>query len=199
MVSLGITGGIGSGKSYVTRIFAALGVPCYDSDMETKKLYEDNETLQHSLIELLGEAVYSNGKLNTSYMASLIFNDRSLLARVNALVHPAVIIHFMHWAARQHAPYVIFESAILLELKPPVHMTRVLTVSADNALRLERVCRRQNISRDEVLSRMNKQWSDQERESRADFVISSNEKEALLPKVLAIHNRMLEISHELNC
>ena len=199
MVSLGITGGIGSGKSYVTRIFAALGVPCYDSDMETKKLYEDNETLKYSLIELLGEAVYSNGKLNTAYMASLIFNDRSLLSRVNALVHPVVIIHFMHWAVRQHAPYVIFESAILLELKPPVHMTRVLTVSADKELRLERVCRRQNISRDEVLARMNKQWSDQERESRADFVISSNEKEALLPKVLAIHNRMLEIRHELNC
>lgn len=115
LITLGITGGIGSGKSYVTRIFTALGIPCYDSNW-TKLLYRENEELKEALTNLLGSTIYRDGEPDTKIIASLIFTDHSLLKKVNTLVHPYVVRDFLKWAASTNAPYVIFESAILLEM-----------------------------------------------------------------------------------
>lgn len=194
MVTLGITGGIGSGKSYVTRIFEALGIPCYDSDDRTKKLYVAHTGLNKELVHLLGPDIFTDGLLDTHQMAQLIFNDTRLLKRVNHLVHPYVVRDFVQWAKPLNAPYVIFESAILLQMDPPFHTTRVLTVSANKELRLRRAAGRDQANRRSVLDRMDKQWTDEQRESGADFIITSNEEQALLPRVLEVHQYMLNLS-----
>lgn len=194
MVTLGITGGIGSGKSYVTKIFEALGIPCYDSDDRTKKLYVSHTGLNKELVDLLGPDIFTNGRLDTYKMAHLIFNDTRLLKRVNHLVHPYVVRDFVQWAQPLNAPYVIFESAILLQMDPPFHTTRVLTVSANKELRLRRAAGRDQANRRSVLDRMDKQWTDEQRESGADFIITSNEEQALLPRVLEVHQYMLNLS-----
>lgn len=191
MVCMGITGGIGSGKTYIARIFEALGAPCYYSDDQTKLLYNSHKGLQESLNKLLGENVYKDGQLNSTLMASLIFNNKPLLEKVNALVHPLVWLHFKQWEAKQTAPYVLFESAILLEVFPPLPMDKVLTVSSPIDLRIWRVCDRSGAQREDVMSRIQRQWTDEQRENKADYVIVSDEKQALLPRVLTVHEQML--------
>jgi len=198
LITLGITGGIGSGKSYVTRIFTALGIPCYDSDARTKLLYRENEELKEALTNLLGHTIYRDGEPDIRVMASLIFSDHSLLKKVNTLVHPYVVRDFLKWAATTNAPYVIFESAILLEMEPPFHTTKVLTVSADKELRLQRASGRDNSHRQSVLNRMDKQWTDSQRESGADFIIVSDETQPLLPRVLAVHHEMIQLTNNNN-
>lgn len=194
LITLGITGGIGSGKSYVTRIFTAIGIPCYDSDARTKLLYRENEELKEALTGLLGNHIYRDGEPDTKAMATLIFSDHTLLKKVNTLVHPYVVRDFLRWAANTDAPYVIFESAILLEMDPPFHTTKVLTVSANKELRLQRASGRDNSHRQSVLNRMDKQWTDSQRESGADFIIISDEIQPLLPRVLAIHHEMIQLT-----
>ncbi|NLA15219.1 MAG: dephospho-CoA kinase [Bacteroidales bacterium] len=193
MIILGITGGIGSGKSYVTKIFGALGIPYYDSDDRTKQLYIEHPKLKKELSALLGTDVFKDGTLDRQKMADLIFNNAELLSRVNHLVHPYVVGDFLQWAKPLRAPYVIFESAILLQMDPPFHTTRVLTVSADKEIRLSRAAGRNEVHRQSVLERMDKQWSDKQREAGADFVIESNNRKALLPRVLEVHQTMLNL------
>lgn len=191
---MGITGGIGSGKSYVTKIFGALGIPCYDSDARTKQLYTEHQDLNKELSALLGPDIFRDGMLDTQTMARRIFNDTRLLKKVNHLVHPYVVRDFMRWGRPLKAPYVIFESAILLQMDPPFHTTRVLTVSASKEIRLHRAAGRDAVSRRSVLDRMDKQWTDEQREAGADFIIASNEEQALLPRVLEVHQHMLNLS-----
>ncbi|MDY0359521.1 MAG: dephospho-CoA kinase [Bacteroidales bacterium] len=198
MITLGITGGIGSGKSYVTRIFAALGVPCYDSDARTKQLYRENDDLKEALTSLLGPGVFVDGEPDIPKMASLIFSDSQLLRKINQLVHPYVVRDFIKWTSFTHAPYVIFESAILLEMDPPFRTTRVLTVSADRELRLKRASGRDNSHLQSVLARMDKQWTDRQREAGADFVIVSDDTQPLLPRVLEVHEHMMKLSIQTN-
>ena len=193
MLSLGVTGGIGSGKSYVSRLFAALNIPVYEADSQTKQLYGRNENLRLALIALLGDDIYNNGVLQREVMAAKIFANQTLLAQVNRLVHPAVMFDFSTWSAQQHTPYVILESAILLETPFAATVDRMITVSAPVSLRLERLCHRDNVSAKDVRLRMEKQWSDSMRESKSDFVIYSDGKAPLLPQVLAIHQAMLAL------
>ena len=197
-IILGITGGIGSGKSYVTRIFNALGIPAYDTDARTKQLYREEPALREVLSGILGPEIFINNEPDTRKMASLIFNDSELLKRINLVVHPYVVRDFNRWAHACQAPYVIFESAILLEMDPPFQATRVLTVSADRELRLSRVAGRDNALIQSVLARMDKQWTDEQREAKADFVIISDNKQALLPRVLEVHQHMMNITQNHN-
>ena len=193
MLSLGVTGGIGSGKSYVSRIFAALDIPVYEADSQTKLLYKRDDNLRQSLITLLGDDIYNNGVLQREVMAAKIFANQTLLAQVNQLVHPAVMFDFLTWSAQQKAPYVILESAILLETPFAATVDRMLTVSAPVSLRLERLCHRDQVCAEDVQRRIEKQWSDSMRESKSDFVIYSDGKAPLLPQVLAVHQVMLAI------
>ncbi len=192
---LGMTGGIGSGKSYVSAIFARMGVPVYDSDSRTKELYLSDSSLKSSLIELLGADIFENGVFQPAVMGKRIFSDPALLGMVEELVHPAVMRNFSLWKngveREGKAPFVIMESAILLE-KPFVRSfaNKVAVVSAPLELRISRVMHRDSVSRSAVEARLARQWSDEQRISLADFVIFADGESPLLPQIADIYNKM---------
>lgn len=200
---LGCTGGIGSGKSYVCNIFGRMGVPLYCSDDRTKSLYDTDLKLRSELTELLGEGIFRNGILDRKAFAGIIFSDSDMLQRVEAIVHPAVLNDFNRWKEEvercnmQHGGkcgFVIFESALLLQ-KPLVRSCadRVLVVTAPETLRLERVMRRDNASAEMVRERMANQLSDKEMRAQADYVITADGKQALLPQIENIYKSMSEV------
>lgn len=194
MYCLVCTGGIGSGKSYVLRIFSALGVPVYFSDDRTKELYNRNQRLIKELSNLLGEDILVNGVLNKAAMAAKIFADKSLLSQVNSIVHPIVLEDFIEWKKEQSSKgmnFVIIESAIILEI--PFFLVEtdgVLVVTAPEDVRIERVTKRDGLSPEAVKTRMDKQMSDKERIDKADFVIFADGQRAVLPQVLEVYNRV---------
>ncbi len=194
MKVLAVTGGIGSGKSHIVKIFSALGIPVYLADDRTKALYDQDKDLLRQLVTLLGGSIIVEGKLQKSVMAGIIFNDRNLLEGVEKIVHPFVVKDFLSWKRKEvgeRTPFVIFESAIFLEKPPLLSLAdKVLTVSAPIELRRERISKRDNLSEEQINSRVENQWSDAEREAKADYVIYSDENSALLPQVLSIFNEM---------
>ncbi|MCL2501955.1 MAG: dephospho-CoA kinase [Bacteroidales bacterium] len=194
MLCLGITGGIGSGKSYVSRIFTALGIPVYEADTQTKLLYGRDEKLKQALTSLLGADIFKDGRLQKEVMAAKIFSDRGLLEQVNRLVHPVVIGDFTDWKVRQDAPYVVMESAIILETPFASAVDKMLTVSSPAALRLERIHGRDKTGIEDAQRRMDKQWSDAMREAKSDFVVYSDGKIPLLPQVLRVHQEMITLN-----
>ena len=198
--TLGCTGGIGSGKSFVSRIFAKLGYPVYFSDERAKMLYDTDTLLLEQLVELLGEDVLENGKINRAAMAGKIFGNGELLRKVESLVHPAVLRDFEKWkgevcreaALQGNTPsFVIFESAILLE-SPLVRgcADKVLHIKAPYELRIERVMERDRATREQVEARIARQWSDAQRDVLSDFVIFADSKRALLPQIAEVIDKM---------
>lgn len=198
MKVLGCTGGIGSGKSYVSRIFGKLGYPVYFSDDRAKMLYDTDPLLLQQMAQLLGSDILTDGKLNRRAVAEKIFSDSKMLAEVEKMVHPAVIRDFEKWKREQcnggSAPdFVIFESAILLE-KPLVRTIahKVLVVAAPEQLRIARVMARDGVTSEEVQRRMASQWSDSQRIALADFIIFADSKRALIPQIEAVIKGMEE-------
>lgn len=197
VLTLGCTGGIGSGKSYVSRIFAQLGYPVYFSDDRAKLLYDTDARLLGQMVGLLGEDILKDGKLDRGIVASRIFGDKELLAKVESFVHPAVLADFERWKEEickdeKNGPeFVIFESAILLET-PLVRgcADKVMTVVAPYELRIERVMKRDNASRWQIEARIAKQWSDWQREALSDFIIFADSKQALLPQIACVIEKM---------
>lgn len=196
MKTLAVTGGIGSGKSYVVRMFAAMGVPVYDADSRAKGLYASDAELMTVLKELLGDRLVKDGVLDRQYMASRIFSDRELLERVESVVFPRVTADFCRWKKfqedRQGVPgFVIMESAIYLE-KPALEGTadKVLTVVCPQEVRVERVMQRSSLTKDQVLERMANQWSDGRRTELSDFTIVSDFRHPLLPQVWKVFMKM---------
>lgn len=195
MKVLAVTGGIGSGKSYVVQMFAALGVPVYDADSMTKRLYAEDAVLLGCLKDLLGERLLRDGTLDRQYMAERIFSDRSLLSDVESIVFPRVLSDFAHWAeengTKNGVPFVIMESAVFLE-KPMLRNTadKVLTVTCPQEVRVQRVMTRSNLTREQVLARMANQWPDNRRTELSDYVIVSDFKHPLLPQVYDVYDRM---------
>lgn len=194
--TLACTGGIGSGKSYVANVFSKLGYPVYYSDARAKELYDSDNELLCGMVQLLGNDIINNGKLSKAVVASKIFKDRSLLERVEQLVHPAVLRDFNKWKSEQQSvmgdkKFVLFESAIILE-KPFFKGTadKVLNVVAPMDLRIERVVKRDNVTVEQVLDRMSKQWSDQQRATYSDFTIFADSKRAVLPQILNVIKEM---------
>ena len=176
MRTLAVTGGIGSGKSYVVRMFAALGIPVYDADSRTKRLYGEDRGLLGALQAILGPGLVKDGRLDRQYMAGRIFSDRCLLEKVEALVFPEVVADFMAWKERvADAPFAIMESAIYLE-KPALAdvADKVLAVLCPEELRIERVMARSGMSREQVQARMANQWNDERRTAASDYVIVSD-------------------------
>lgn len=194
MIVLAVTGGIGSGKTHIVNMFASMGVPVYFTDDRAKGLYDTSRGLLIALQSILGEDIVEGGYLRKDLMAARLFADKSLLAKVEGVVHPAVIEDFMGWKREQEAkgcPFVIIESAIFLE-KPLLRplADKVLVVTAPLDLRIERVRRRSNMSREQIIGRIENQWSDQERVKWADYVIVSDEKGALLPQIIGIYKEL---------
>ena len=201
MKVLGCTGGIGSGKTYVSAIFGKMGVPLYNTDEKAKALYDTDIELRLALVQLLGDDIIENGILRRDIMAGKIFGNKELLAQVEMIVHPAVMRDFNRWKEQieklsgqngcKVPDFVIMESAILLE-KPLVmeNVDKVLTVSAPLDVRIERVMARDNVDRARVEARMAAQWSDERREALADFIIFADGKRALLPQIEAVYDAM---------
>lgn len=192
MIRVGLTGGIGSGKSTVARVFEVLGIPVYYADEATRQLMNTDEALKKEIIRNFGEESYSNGQLNRPYIASIVFNDKEKLELLNALTHPATIRHANAWMRQQIAPYVIKEAALIFESGSAENLDYVIGVSAPKPLRIRRVMERDGISSEEVQKRMSRQLSEDMKMKLCDFVLVNNELDLLTPQVLALHEQLLK-------
>lgn len=192
MIRVGLTGGIGSGKSTVARVFEVLGIPVYYADEATRQLMNTDEALKKEIIKHFGEESYSNGRLNRPYIASIVFNDKEKLDLLNALTHPATIRHANDWMQQQTTPYVIKEAALIFESGSAENLDYVIGVSAPKPLRIQRVMERDQISAEEVQKRMDRQLSEDMKMKLCDFVLVNNEQELLTPQVLALHEQLLK-------
>ena len=187
MLRVAVTGGIGSGKSTACALFAQLGVPVYDSDSEAKRLMCESPELREKIVGLFGSRAYEEGRLNRSYLASVVFADDAARERLNSAVHPAVMADFDSWCAAHAAEsYVVFESAILFEAGLADRFDRVVAVVAPYNLRIERTCQRDGADPEAVGRRMAAQMSDDELCARADYTIVNIEREALADDVAAL-------------
>ncbi|HLT86313.1 MAG TPA: dephospho-CoA kinase [Sphingobacterium sp.] len=192
-LKIGITGGIGSGKSYVAKVFKALGVPFYDADKEAKELMNTNPAIKNALIREFGKEVYDiEGRLNRAYLASQVFRDQEQLDKLNAIVHPIVIQHGEDWSASQIFPYTLKEAALLFESGSYKKLDYTILVTAPLDVRVARVIQRDKVTKQEVLDRVNKQLSDEEKQKLADFTIVNDELTPLLPQLLPLHKQFLE-------
>ncbi len=193
-LKIGLTGGIGSGKSTVAMIFQLLQVPVYYADAAAKRLYHTDRDLMASLKRHFGEAIYNGNQLDRSALAAVVFNDQSKLDLLNNLVHPTTIRDAEAWMARQTAPYVIKEAALLFESGSAAGLDYVVGVSAPVHVRLKRVMERDSLSRDEVRSRMARQIDESIKMRLCDFVITNNDQDLVIPQVLNLHQQLLQLA-----
>ncbi len=193
---VGLTGGIGSGKTTVARIFSRLKVPVFEADVVSKSIIDEDRQLQSQLQQLLGEEVVEAGKINRPFMAQRIFSDEQLLEKTNALIHPAVADNFRQWYAGQDAPYVIREAAILFESGSYKDCQQIVVVTAPREMRIQRVMERNALAREEVLARMNRQWPEERKLERADFVVQNDHSQSLIKQVLRIHENLIRIANK---
>ncbi|WP_339710056.1 dephospho-CoA kinase [uncultured Kriegella sp.] len=189
-----LTGGIGSGKTTIAKMFANLGVPVYNSDQWAKKLMGSSKKLKTAITQLLGENAYSNKELNKKYISQAVFNNKILLQKLNEIVHPPVREHFSTWASGQNASYVIQEAAIIFENNGYEFYDKIILVTAPIKLRIERVVARDGASEEEVLARMNNQWSDKKKMALSDFVIENIDLTTTQIEVENLHNVLLNLS-----
>jgi dephospho-CoA kinase len=194
MLKIGLTGGIGSGKSLVTEIFHTLGIPVLDADKLARKIMEEDATIQTAIIKAFGEESYASGKLNRPYLANIVFKDPYQLQVLNAITHPITIAAGFAWADQQKAPYVVKEAALFFEAGSAEGLDGIIGVTAPKALRIQRVMKRDGISRDEVLTRMSRQIDDTIKMRLCDWVLVNDEQQPLLQQVLALHQKLLESS-----
>ncbi|MCH8534533.1 MAG: dephospho-CoA kinase [Flavobacteriaceae bacterium] len=185
---IGITGGIGSGKTTVAKLFSELGIPLFIADDEAKKLMNNDEEVIAKLISLFGNEAYKNNTLNRAYISEQVFKNKQLLEALNNIVHPAVQKKFESWYKKQDAPYVLYEAAILIEKGRTEYFDKIILVTASKQERIERVKKRDQISEDQIEQRMNNQWSDDKKEKFADFVIKNSILDKTKENVLFIHN-----------
>lgn len=190
MYKVGLTGGIGSGKSKVAEFLRDRGVAIYDSDSRAKALMAGNEALREALIAEFGKECYTAEGLNRAWLAERVFNNEAELAKLNAIVHPAVMCDFAEWAEAQEGNYVVLESAILLEAGLEGHVDVVVAVMAPKELRLERAMLRDGASREQIEERMRNQMSDEERTDRAKYAIVNIDLEELEEDVEQLHRRL---------
>ena len=190
-LAIGITGGIGSGKSTVCKIFKLLGVPVFEADLVAKALINSDAEIRNGLIQFFGKNIYSSdNKINRKMLANLIFNDDLLMEKVNRLVHPAVRNKYLIWVKQQNSIYVIHEAAILFESGFYKMTDYSILVSAPEDMRIERVTHRDNIDLEMVKSRMLKQWTDEEKRKLASFEIVNDNKKLLIPQILEIDKKL---------
>jgi dephospho-CoA kinase len=187
MKVIGLTGGIGSGKSSIARVFKSMGVPIYIADERAKALYSWSEQLKQMVIDRFGDEVYPEGSFSPAVLAEKVFGDEKALSALNAMVHPLVKADFSQWLKEQSARYVIREAAILFESASHLDCNAVITVEANENERIQRVMLRDNRSEKEVRQRMNKQWTDAQRREKADHVIVNNNNSLILERCYLLH------------
>lgn len=201
MFKVGITGGIGSGKSTVAKIFGALGIPCYQADLRAKKVIERNASVREAIIKLLGnEAYHADGKYNAPWVSKQVFNNQNLLQQLNAIVHPAVGDDFEKWLAQQknnQLKYILKEAALLFEAGTYKTLDAVILVKAPLTLRMHRLLARdKHRTEAEIMKIINSQWSDEQKQAMAQFVVENDEQHSLIKQVLQIHQAILQGSGE---
>lgn len=191
---VGITGGIGVGKSLVARIFLTLGTPIYNADNRAKYLLNNDSLLQKQIIDTFGKESYEEGLLNRNYLAKVVFNSQEKLNQLNALVHPRVQIDFDNWCLKyQDSPYLIKEAALLYETGAYKRLDKMIVVDASLELRIHRIKQRDSFrSEAEIKNIIQKQLSNDEKVKKADFVVQNDEKELVITQVLSIHNQLIE-------
>jgi dephospho-CoA kinase len=197
-LKLGVTGGIGSGKTSVCKVFTVLGIPVFSADRIAREIMDSDHYIIRKINSIVGKDLYSNGFLDRMSLASLIFNNNTLLEKVNSLVHPVVFEHFTGWVNYQNAPYVIMEAAILFESGASKLVDKVATIVAPEEERLSRVTQRSKLSRQQVLERMKNQMDDEARIKLSDYVIYNSESDMIIPTILEIHEDILESLKNVN-
>lgn len=193
-LKIGLTGGIGSGKSTVAKIFKTLGIPVFDADSVAKSIMATDEQVKEKIIALFGSGAFLNGVLNRKFIADKVFADTFLLEQLNAIVHPAVIQKAIDWMDKQQAKYVIKEAALIFESGSGEGLDYIIGVFAPTPLRIQRVMQRDELSKEEVIKRMNRQVDDVIKRRLCDFVIDNNEQTMLVPQVLALHEKLLHLA-----
>lgn len=183
MKKIGLTGGIGAGKSIVAKVLATMGFPVFFSDTAAKELLSHNESVKKQVVKLFGSSAYIEGHLNKTYLADKIFSDQHLKKELNKIVHPAVRNYFSDWAIKQNSPLVFNEAAILFETGSYKNFDYNILVSAPKSIRIERVKKRDNSSDKEVEARMKNQWNDEKKRELADFEIVNDDSQLLIPQI----------------
>ena len=191
MIRIGLTGGIGSGKTTVARVMEQLGVPVYYADERGRWLSDHDPEVIRAISELFGTEVYANGLLNRPYIAGKVFQDNELLQKLNGIIHPAVRRDFQSWAQKQEAPYGVLETAILFESGFDAEVDKIIVVTAPEGLRIARTVKRDGVTSEQVRARMEAQMKDEERIHRADYVLRADERGLLIPQILSVHDALL--------
>ena len=182
-IKIGLTGGIGSGKSMVSKLLTTYEIAVYDSDTRAKSLMETDDKIIHSITQIFGKEAYTDGKLNRRFVAEEVFASSSKLLQINSIVHSAVIDDFSQWAERQATDILVFESAIIFENGLEKYFDKIIAVVAPQKLRIERVKRRSGLSRKEILNRIKNQTSSKTLRQRADYVVINDDRTAIIPQV----------------
>ena len=190
MLKVGLTGGIGSGKTTIAEVFKQMGVAVYSSDDRAKSIMVNDVALRLEITNTFGTESYSNNQLNRAYIARKVFSNSVELAKLNAIVHPALKKDFVLWCSNQKGLYILKEAAILFESNAHVGLGKVILVSAAKEIKLTRVLKRDSSTREEVLLRMDKQWSDEKKRVLSDFEIVNDEDESVINQILEIHKSL---------
>ena len=199
MLKVGLTGSIGSGKSTIAKVFTFLGIPVYFSDIEAKKILDQPDVIASVIAELGADLLASNGLIDRKSLASRVFNDHNALQWLNSLIHPQVRRHFIEWVESQkNSPYIMQESAIMLETGFSSFFDKIVVVTCPLEERINRVLYRDNMTRDQVLERMENQWSEELKVKKADLIIKNDDKSLALPQIIALHRIFLEMSEKMN-
>ncbi len=191
MLRVGITGGMGSGKSTVARFFELLNIPVYYADEEAKKLMNENEELRAGIIAIFGPKAYQSGVLNRSFISQKAFAYPELLQQLNRVVHPVVIKHGEEWMQRQDAPYALKEAAILFESGSYKQLDIVIGVYAPKALRIQRILKRDHTNEASIAARMDKQMDEEDKMKLCDTVIQNDENQSVIQQVLKLHRKLI--------
>ena len=196
MLKIGLTGGIGAGKTTVAKIFETLGIPVYYADQEAKRLMETNAELIKTIKNQFGESTYSDGKLNRKILAEIIFTDKEKLAQLNSIVHPFTIQDGIRWMSDQTCSYAIKEAALIFESGSRHEFDFIIGVSAPSALRFARTMERDHETKAHITERMDNQMDETIKMNLCDAVINNDEEQLLIPQVIALHEKLVKMSGE---
>ncbi len=196
MIKVGLTGGIGSGKTTVAKVFETLGLPVYYADDKTKYLMNSNPDLKASIIQHFGNDSYKDGELDRKYLASIVFNNKEKLELLNSLTHPVTIRDAEEWMSQQTTPYIIKEAALLFESGAAEKLDYVIGVYAPQHIRVKRVMDRDNLPVEEVMKRISRQIDEEMKMKLCNFVITNNDQQLVIPQVLELDKKFRELSQQ---